>query len=125
MGSLKGKSLANRHINTTLINNAANNPKMESASGLQFSRVENFPLDIWEADLAVGLTGAFLCSKVFGAEMARRGHGVIVNVASDLALISPDQRLYRQDPPLLLAERDMRVITDAGRAWLERHPVPA
>jgi Family of unknown function (DUF6158) len=43
--------------------------------------------------------------------------------------LSPDShivaQLYRQDPPLLQAERDMRVLTDAGRAWLERHPVPA
>jgi len=79
-----------------LINNAANNPKMESGSAVEFSRLESFGLDQWEADLAVGLTGAFLCSQIIGGEMARRRRGVIVNVASDLAVIAPDQRLYRQ-----------------------------
>jgi hypothetical protein len=43
--------------------------------------------------------------------------------------LTPDSHLvaslYRQDPPLLLAERDARVITDAGRAWLEEHAIPA
>ncbi len=79
-----------------LINNAANNPKMEASVSTTWSRLENFPLDIWQADLAVGLTGAFLCSKVFGTEMARRKCGVILNIASDLAVIGPDQRIYRQ-----------------------------
>ncbi len=79
-----------------LINNAANNPKVEDTQ-VAWSRLENFPLDVWESDIRVGLTGAFLCSRIFGAEMARRGSGVIVNVASDLAVIAPDQRLYRVD----------------------------
>ncbi len=79
-----------------LINNAANNPKVEEGKSA-WSRLENFPLDVWEADLRVGLTGAFLCSRLFGAEMAKRKSGVILNVASDLALIAPDQRLYRVD----------------------------
>jgi len=79
-----------------LINNAANNPKMEASEEVNFSRLENFPVAQWEADIAVGLTGASLCSKVIGGYMAEHGGGVIVNVASDLALIAPDQRIYRQ-----------------------------
>jgi len=79
------------------INNAANNPKMESSSSVNFSRLENFPLEQWESDLSVGLTGAFLCAQVFGEVMARQTKGVIGNVASDLAVIVPDQRLYREN----------------------------
>ncbi len=84
-----------------LVNNAANNPKQESAGTTEWSRLESFPLRQWEADVAVGLTGSFLCSRVIGAELARRGKGVIVNVASDLGIIAPDQRLYRREgaPP--------------------------
>jgi NAD(P)-dependent dehydrogenase (short-subunit alcohol dehydrogenase family) len=81
-----------------LINNAANNPKMdESGAGPSSSRLENFPLGLWSQDIAVGLTGAFLCSQVLGSEMARRGKGVVLNVASDLAVIAPDQRIYRKE----------------------------
>jgi NAD(P)-dependent dehydrogenase (short-subunit alcohol dehydrogenase family) len=79
-----------------LINNAANNPKMESTPGKEFTRLEDFPIEQWEADVAVGLTGAFLCSRAIGSRMAVRGSGVIVNVSSDLGLIAPDQRLYRR-----------------------------
>jgi len=79
-----------------LINNAANNPKAESLLSATWSRLECFSLEQWQADIAVGLSGAFLCSQTFGTEMARRGTGVILNIASDLAIIAPDQRIYRQ-----------------------------
>ncbi len=79
-----------------LINNAANNPKVEDAGKTPWSRLEDFPLAIWQADLAVSLTGAFLCSREFGSIMAHQGRGVIINVASDLAIIAPNQRLYRR-----------------------------
>ncbi len=82
-----------------LINNAANNPTMagDQAAAPMASRLENFPLETWQADIDVGLTGAFLCARVFGAAMAEASSGVILNIASDLALIGPDQRLYRKD----------------------------
>ncbi len=76
-----------------LVNNAANNPKVEDGASA-FSRLEDFPLEQWTADLAVGLTGAFLCAKVFGTAMAAQGHGVIVNISSEYGIIAPDQRLY-------------------------------
>ena len=79
-----------------LINNAARNPKVESSADTDFSRLENFPSDQWQLDLDVGLGGAFNCSKVYGAHMASAGRGgVIVNIASDLGVIAPDQRLYK------------------------------
>lgn len=76
-----------------LVNNAANNPKVESAGVNEESRLENFSLKNWNADVAVGLSGAFLCTKYFGLAIAKQG-GSIVNISSDLGVIAPDQRLY-------------------------------
>lgn len=82
-----------------LINNAAINPTANSLSGkVRTTRLENFSLDRWNLEVNVGLTGAFLCSKVFGTSMASDDKGgVILNIASDLSVIAPDQNLYRQE----------------------------
>jgi NAD(P)-dependent dehydrogenase (short-subunit alcohol dehydrogenase family) len=81
-----------------LVNNAANNPKVEDSSKVNFSRLENFPLDMWNDDLNVGLTGSFLCAKYYGFAISKNPQGgSIVNISSDLGLIAPDQRLYRKD----------------------------
>jgi len=85
------------HIDV-LINNAANNPKVESKSGnLGAIRFHNFPVEIWNQDIAVGLTGAMLCAQVFGEVMEQQGSGIIINISSDYGLIAPDQRIYRKD----------------------------
>jgi len=94
------QSLVDENIRVDiLINNAAIDPKVDEESGLEeSSRLENFELEQWNLQLNVGLTGAFLCSQIFGRAMAFDGKGgVILNIASDLSVISPDQRLYCKD----------------------------
>ncbi|PZC47220.1 MAG: NAD(P)-dependent dehydrogenase, short-chain alcohol dehydrogenase family [Chloroflexi bacterium] len=80
-----------------LINNAALNPTVSNKSdkSTEWSRFEDFSVDTWNKDLEVGLTGAFLCSQIVGNHMKENKNGVIINIASDLALIAPDQRIYR------------------------------
>ena len=80
-----------------LINNAAIDPKIKENPEINFSRLENFPIDQWNLELSVGLTGSMLCSKIFGYEMSKNGYGVIINISSDLGIIAPDQRLYLKD----------------------------
>lgn len=91
------KYTKNIHI---LINNAAINPKMSgnTRTSKETSRFENFEIEDWEMQVRVGLTGAFVLSKAVGAEMLLSGEGgVMLNIASDLSVIAPDQRLYKDE----------------------------
>ncbi len=79
-----------------LINNAAINPQMSSKKNVspKDDYLENFPLEIWNSHINVGLTGAFLCSRHIGKKMSNNSGGIILNIASDLSVISPDHRIY-------------------------------
>lgn len=79
-----------------LINNAANDPKVESNNS-DWSHFEKYSPEMWQQDIAVGLTGAFFCSQSIGQFMAEHNGGVILNIASDLGVIAPDQRIYRRE----------------------------
>ena len=79
-----------------LINNAANN--YITGSDSFETKLEGFSERIWDADLDVGLKGAMLCTKVFGTEMNRQPTGGnIINISSDLGIISPDNRIYKKN----------------------------
>lgn len=80
-----------------LINNAAINPHCGDDSS--FTRFENFNVDIWNKECAVGLTGALLVTQVF-LEDIKLTKGKIINISSDLSVIAPDQRLYMQKDTL-------------------------
>jgi len=107
--SVKNKILEKYSKVDILINNAANNPKMEEGN-TNWSRLENFPVNLWDKDIAVGLTGAFLCSKVFGSIMQEKNSGVILNISSDLGIIAPDQRIYRKEG-LKESEQSVKPVT--------------
>lgn len=108
-----------------LINNAARNPAV-SLDGLEkTSRLEKFDLNEWNQDLSVGLSGAFLCAKYFGVLIKRsKSVGVIINISSDLGLISPDQRLYEDLslPPELRSVKPVSYsVVKAGIIGLSRY----
>ena len=76
-----------------LINNAANNHQPNSPKNNFF---ENLNLKDLEKDIKVGLIGAVLCSKIFGAQISKnKNGGSIINISSDLGLIAPNQNLYK------------------------------
>ena len=73
---------------TALVNNAA------AKSERFFEPFESFPLEDWQSVLRVNTTGAMLACQTFGAEMAQRRSGNIVNVLSIYGIVAPDQRIY-------------------------------
>ena len=84
------------HVFKCLVNNAAIDHKV-SETGIERSmRLEDFDVDGWQKEVSVGLTGAILCAKHFGPLLSKTNEGIVLNIASDLSVISPDQRLYKQ-----------------------------
>ena len=84
-----------------LINNAAKDPKVDdeglNPSATQ-SRFEVMSLCSWKEGLDVSLNGTFLVTQAVINQMIENNTaGVILNIASDLSIIAPDQRIYRQD----------------------------
>jgi len=84
---------SNKYIDI-LINNAAVNPKMKELGSKVTGRIEDYDLEEWNKEIAVGITGSFICSRVFGSIMAQEKEGVIINISSDIAIRAPDQRVY-------------------------------
>ena len=55
---------------------------VNNAGVLRSGSLDTLPLALWNQVLAVNLTGYFLCSQVFGAQMRAKGKGAIVHIAS-------------------------------------------
>ncbi|MBN2012076.1 SDR family oxidoreductase [candidate division KSB1 bacterium] len=81
-----------------LVNNVALDPKFDPENQAQHTLTfENYPLDLWQKEIAVNLTGIFLCTQAVAPHLLRQGHGSIVNISSIYGMVGPDQRLYKKD----------------------------
>ncbi|MCU0332024.1 MAG: SDR family oxidoreductase [Ignavibacteriaceae bacterium] len=95
---LKDKVISNYGKIDILVNNAAINDKFEDPlAALEESKFENYPVEMFRKSLDVNVTGMFLCSQVIGSEMANRGSGSIINVASTYGIVAPDQSIYKNE----------------------------
>lgn len=59
-----------------------------------FAPFESYALTDWEAVMRANVTGAMLCCQEFGAGMASRGQGSIINILSIYGVVAPDPRIY-------------------------------
>lgn len=72
-----------------IINNAAHNPPVKKTKKIKLMDIKN-----WKSDLDVGLLGAYIVTKKFSEGMRDSG-GSIINIGSDLSILSPNHEIYK------------------------------
>lgn len=84
-----------------LINNASKNPKVSKNAGLTpDSRFEVMTEEYFRDGTEASIFGTFLVTQKVINKMLTHdspNKGVIINILSDLAVIAPDQRMYKKD----------------------------
>ena len=84
------KSLNEKNIFVRiLINNACLDPKPKK------NTKKNFIIKTWNEELDVGLKGSYYLTEYFSQNMKKKKDGCIINVASDLSVIAPNQKIYK------------------------------
>lgn len=79
-----------------LINNVGMNPAMEDrAADRQFAPYTEYPIDLFRREMDVNVTGTMIATKFVAPIMIERRTGSIVNVASEIAVIAHDHRVYQ------------------------------
>lgn len=105
-----------------LVNSAALDPKFDQEhSDRPAGAFEDFPLDAWNAALAVNLTGSFLCAQAAAPAMLDQGGGSIINLCSTYGLVGPDQRIYQRPGEAPRFKPVYYSVTKAGILGLTRY----
>ena len=59
-----------------------------------FEKFEKYDFKLWQKSLNANLSSVFITTKAIARHMLKRKKGSIVNIASDVGVISPDHRIY-------------------------------
>ena len=59
-----------------------------------FEKFENYDFKLWQKSLNGNLSSTFILTKAVAKHMLKRKKGSIINIASDVGIISPDHRIY-------------------------------
>ncbi|MFE9443815.1 SDR family oxidoreductase [Streptomyces sp. NPDC006602] len=105
---------------TVLVNNAGIDQPPSADRGSW--RFEDVPDELSAAVLDVNVLGVLKTCQVFGADMARRGRGSVINIGSLYGSVAPDPRMYQHlplDPPFL--KPPAYGVSKAGVAALTRY----
>jgi len=95
------KIIINHQHLDCLVNAAAFAMKNLEKGGKDFFETyEKYSLEYWQRSIDVNLTGTFLITQTVGRLMKESKKGSIINIASDVAIISPDHRIYKKDESL-------------------------
>ena len=62
-----------------------------------FEPFENMDQKLWKKGIELNLTATQLMCKIVGKKMSKRGKGSIINIASDVGVISPNHTIYEAD----------------------------
>ena len=73
-----------------IINNAANNISVKKTKNIRLMDIID-----WKNDLNVGLMGAYIITKTFVDDMKKNNRGSIINIGSDLSVLSPNHEIYK------------------------------
>ena len=67
---------------------------MLKANNNYFEKFEKYDFELWKKSLNGNLSNIFIVTKCVANHMLKRKKGSIINIASDVGVISPDHRIY-------------------------------
>lgn len=89
---------------------------INSAGVALLAPAETLPASQWQATIAVNLTGTYLMCREFGSQMLDRGHGKIINLASQAASVAlPEHVAYCASKAGVLGMTRVLALEWAGR----------